>query len=250
MQPVLEFVKDFVLFFFGHIMFLNLLFAVIIVFFERKSPKSVWAWLLLLFFIPVAGFIFYLLLGTDMRKKKMFRSKEVEDSIHEAVRRQENILKTLDVEMLDDNVGRYKDLILYNIKVSGALLTADNDIDIYTDGNVLFDNMLRDVEHAAKFIHIQYYIIRDDILFEQFVRVLERKAAQGVEVRILFDAMGCRTVKRKFWERLNEAGIETAEFFPALFRRFHLRINYRNHRKIVIIDNRVAYMGGFNMGRE
>ncbi len=250
MQQVLVFTRELILFFFGHIMFLNLLFAVVIVFFERKSPKSVWAWLLLLFFIPVVGFVFYLLLGTDMRKKKMFRMKEVEDNIYEAIRKQEQMLKTVDVETIDTNLSKYTDLVLYNIKVSHAILTDDNDVDIYTDGNILFDDMMRDMECATRFIHIQYYIIRDDVLFERFIRVLERKAAQGVQVRILFDAMGCRTVKRKFWRKLREAGIETAEFFPALFRRFHLRINYRNHRKIVIVDNKVAYMGGFNVGRE
>lgn len=228
----------------------NFLFAVVIVFFERKSPKSVWAWLLLLFFLPVAGFIFYLFLGTDMRKRKMFRIKEVEDNIHEAVRKQEHTLKNADVESFDANLSNYMDLVLYNMRTSGAILTDDNDVDIFTDGNELFDVMLEEVKQATKFIHIQYYIIRDDALFERFVQVLKEKVAQGVEVRILYDAMGCRTVKRRFWKSLCEAGIETAEFFPALFRRFHLRINYRNHRKIVVVDNKVAYIGGFNMGKE
>lgn len=228
----------------------NFLFAVIIVFFERKSPKSVWAWLLLLFFIPVAGFVFYLFLGTDMRKRRMFRAKEVEDKIHEALRHQEHSLKTEKEENTDTTLSNYTDVVLFNMRTSGAILTDDNDVDIFTDGNELFDTLLLDMMSAQRFIHIQYYIIRDDILFERFRKVLQQKITEGVEVRILYDAMGCRTVNQRMWKHLREAGIETAEFFPALFRRFHLRVNYRNHRKIVVIDNKIAYLGGFNVGKE
>ena len=243
LQQALEFGKELMV-------FLNLLLAVAVVFFERKSPKSVWAWLLLLFFIPVVGFVFYLLLGTDMRKKKMFRMKEVEDNMCELLRRQEYLLKTADVEAIDSQFGKYTDLVLYNIKTSGAILTDHNDVDIFTDGNELFDAMLEDMKRATEFIHIQYYIIRDDAVFERLVQVLRQKATQGVQVRILYDGMGCRSVNHRFWRKLRDAGIETAEFFPALFRRLHLRINYRNHRKIVVIDNKVAYVGGFNIGQE
>lgn len=232
------------------LLFFNFVFAIVIVFFERKSPKSVWAWLLLLFFLPVVGFVFYLFLGTDMRKRKMFRMKEVWDSLQEVIRRQEQALKSADIETIDENLSNYTDLVLYNMKTSGAFLTEGNDVDIFTDGNELFDAMLEDMKQAKAFIHMQYYIIKDDVLFNRVQKVLKEKVAQGVEVRILYDAMGCRTVNKKVWKRLNEAGIETVEFFPALLRRFHLRINYRNHRKIVVIDNKVGYVGGFNVGKE
>lgn len=227
-----------------NILFVNCLFAIVVVFFERRSPKSVWAWLLLLYFLPIVGFVFYLFLGTDMRKRKIFRIKEVEDSIHEAIRQQEHSL------MGGEMPGRYTDLMLYNLKTSGAVLSDHNDVDIFTDGNVLYDTMLEDMRKAKRFIHIQYYIIHDDVLFERMREVLERKVKEGVEVRILYDAMGCRTVSSRLWKGLEAAGIEVAEFFPALFGRFHLRINYRNHRKIVVIDNEEAYVGGFNVGRE
>lgn len=243
----LEAVAGFLL---GNILFVNFLFAIVVVFFERRSPKSVWAWLLLLYFLPVVGFIFYLFLGTDMHKRKIFRVKEVEDSVQEAARQQENCLKGASIDAADRNIDYYGDLILYNLKTSGAVLTGDNDIDIFTDGNELYEAMLEDMKKAERFIHIQYYIIRDDVLFERFREVLAEKAAQGVEVRILYDAMGCRTVSHKFWKGLEKQGMEVAEFFPALLRRFHLRINYRNHRKIVVIDNEAAYVGGFNLGKE
>lgn len=231
-------------------MFFNILFGVAIVFFERRNPKSVWAWLLLLFFLPGVGFLFYLLLGGDMHKRKMFREKELKDNLSEAIRYQETQIKDRKLGESDREVRDYSDLIMYNLETADAVLWANNDVDIFTDGNQKFDALIADLEKARYFIHFQYYIIRDDVLFGRILEVLERKAAEGVKVRVLFDGMGCRGVKKSFWKRLREKGIQTAEFFPAFLGRFQLRVNYRNHRKIVVIDNETAYVGGFNVGRE
>ena len=250
MDVIFYAVKTVVAFLGQNLLFQNLLFAIVIVFFERRDPKSVWAWLLLLFFIPGIGFIFYLFLGQNMRKRKMFRVKEIEDHLSEAIRQQEHQIQTRQFKQYDSQIGRFTDLIMYNLETSEAVLTNDNDVDFFTDGREKFAALVEDLNQAEHFIHIQYYIIRDDELFQSIVKVLAKKAAEGVEVRILFDAMGCRQVKHSYWKKLNAMGIKTAEFFPALFRRLQLRINYRNHRKIVVIDNKVAYVGGFNIGRE
>ncbi len=237
------FVKD-------HFWMLNMLFAVVIVFFERRDPKSVWAWLMVLFFVPLVGFVFYLFLGQNMRKRKMFRLKEVEDQLSEAIRQQEYRIQTREFDEENTGIGNYTDMIMYNLKTAGAVLTVDNDIDIFTDGNQKFDALIEDLKKAKRFIHMQYYIIRNDALLHRIVQVLAAKAAEGVEVRLLFDAMGSRTVPRSYFQKLKEQGILVTEFFPALFKRLHLRINYRNHRKIVVIDNEIAYVGGFNVGKE
>ncbi|MCM1189669.1 MAG: cardiolipin synthase [bacterium] len=239
---------EIVTFIVGSLLLWNMFFAIVIVFFERRDPKSVWAWLLLLFFLPGIGFVFYLFLGVDMHKRKMFRAKELEDNLHEIIRDQELSLK--EGSGGTEEIDGYRDLIVYNMKAADAILLRENDIDIFTDGNQKFEALLQDLESAEHFINLQYYIIRDDVLFGRIAEVLRRKAAQGVAVRILFDGMGCRSVRRGCWKRLEEAGICTAEFFPAILGRLQLRINYRNHRKIVVIDNRVAYVGGFNIGRE
>ena len=250
MDVLLQILWGILRFFLGHVLIFNMIFAVIIVFFQRRDPKSVWAWLLLLVFIPYLGFILYLFLGADMHKRKMFRIKEVEDQLSEVIRRQEHTLKSTRPDGQDPDIGDYTDLIMYNLETSGAVLTDENDITVYTDGNDKFEALLEDIRSAEEFIHIQYYIIRDDIVFARLREALLEKARQGVEVRILYDAMGCSTVRHSFWRDLNRQGIQTAEFFPARLRRLHLRINYRNHRKIVVIDNRVGYVGGFNVGRE
>lgn len=250
MGEVLEVSRKILEFLAGNLLAVNMIFAIVVVFFERRSPKSVWGWLLLLYFLPIVGFLFYLLLGMDMHKRKLFRVKEVADSVQEAARKQEHSLKSMDLEQLEAHLETYRELIVYNLKAADAVLTGDNDMDIFTDGNRLFDTILQDLEQAKRFIHIQYYIIKNDVLFERLREVLVRKAAEGVEVRILYDGMGCRSVSHGFWRVCNAQGLETAEFFPALFRRVHLRMNYRNHRKILIVDNEVAYMGGFNIGKE
>ncbi len=250
MQQIGDGIVEAVKFVCNHLFVLNMIFAVVIVFFQRKDPKTVWSWLLLLYFIPVLGFIFYLFLGADMHKRKMFKVKEIEDKLNEAIRRQESQLKNNDLQLRTPDIQGYSDLVMYNLDTTAAVLTDTNDIDIFTDGNDKFDALLADIKKAESFIHLQYYIIKEDVLFNRIKEALLEKVAQGVEVRILFDGMGCRSVKKKVWKKLREHGIKTAEFFPIRLRRLHLRINYRNHRKIVVIDNKVAYVGGFNIGKE
>ncbi len=250
MENVWEFIKMAVMFFFDHLLIWNMLFAFIIVFFQRRDPKSVWGWLLLLYFVPVLGFIFYLLLGQDFHKRKMFKIKELEDHLHEAIRQQEHQIKTAKLDELAEGIKGYTDLIVYNLETTGAVLTNDNDVDFFIEGTDKFRALVEDIKKAKHFIHIQYYIIKNDVLFQTIKDVLIEKAAEGVEVRILFDAMGCRSMNHKVWKELREKGVMTAEFFPAVLGRLQLRMNYRNHRKIVVIDNKVAYVGGFNIGKE
>ncbi len=250
MENVLDSLKAMVELFFQNLFVWNMLFAIAIIFFQRRDPKSVWAWLLLLYFIPVLGFVFYLLLGQDFRKRKMFKIKEVEDHLSEAIRQQEHRLKETRLDELDEGIKGYTDLIMYNLETSGAVLSNDNDVDIFIDGDDKFEALMEDLRNAKEFIHLQYYIIKNDVLFHRIKEILVEKAAQGVEVRVLFDAMGCRTVNHRHWKELNAQGVMTAEFFPAILRRLQWRINYRNHRKIVVIDNKVAYVGGFNIGKE
>ncbi len=237
-------------FIFSHLIFINLIFAVIIVFFQRKDPKVIWTWMLLLYFIPILGFVFYLLIGTDMHKQKMFRIKEIEDHLNDAIRRQEYSLRNKELEHKDPEIAEYSDLVMYNLEASGAMLTNDNDITIFTDGNEKFEALIADMREAKKYIHVEYYIIKNDVLFNRIKDVLVEKVKEGVEVRVLYDGMGCRSVRKSYWRKLNSQGIKTSEFFPAFLRRLHLRINYRNHRKIVVIDGKIGYVGGFNIGKE
>lgn len=250
MDGFIEGVKVVFSFIWDNLIYINMLFAIIVVFFQRKEPKSAWAWLLILYFIPIIGFVFYLLAGTDMHKRKLFKNKEIEDRISEIVRRQEYHAYSGSLEKLDPRLKGYSDLVLYNLETQGAMLSGNNDIRMFSDGVEKFEALKEDIKNAKEFIHLQYYIIKKDEVFEEIVEILKEKVKEGVEVRVLYDAMGCRSVFKKYWKSLNAAGIETAEFFPAFFGKINLRVNYRNHRKIAIIDNKIGYVGGFNVAKE
>ncbi|PXV91721.1 cardiolipin synthase [Lachnotalea glycerini] len=233
-----------------NIFYINLILSVVIVFFQRKDPKSVWAWLLVMYFIPIVGFIMYMLVGQDLYKRRMFRTKEIADELNSSIRKQEERIFKNEFKAKDREINEFSDLILYNLESADAVYTDDNDVEIYTNGNDKFDAMIEEINQAEKYIHVQYYIIKSDEVFDRIMEALIRKANEGVEVRVLYDSMGCRNLKRSDVKKLRENGIMTAEFFPAFLRRFHLRINYRNHRKIVVIDGKTAFLGGFNVGKE
>lgn len=233
-----------------HLVIVNIILSFVIVFFERRDPRNVWTWILVLYFIPFLGFLCYLIIGVDFHKSKMFRTKEIEDRISSVIQSQERKLTNDEFVEIPDKYNKYKPLILYNLESEGAVYTDENDIDVFFDGNDKFDALARELEAAKEFIHIQYYIIKPDEVFARLEKILAKKASEGVEVRILYDSMGCRYMRKRDWKRLHAEGIQTAEFFPAKLKKLHLRINYRNHRKIVVIDGQKGFVGGFNIGKE
>lgn len=247
---ILDAIHDYWIWTMGNIFYINLLLSILIIFFQRRDPKTVWTWLLVLYFIPILGFFLYLLIGQDIHKIKMFKTKEIEDELNSAIRKQEETIFRNEFQVSDPLLENYSDLILYNLETSGAIYAEDNDITVYTDGEQKFQALMDEIKKAEKFIHIQYYIIRDDELLRRIEIPLIEKAKQGVEVRILYDGMGGRGLKKKTLDKYKKEGIKTGEFFPAVMKRLHLRINYRNHRKIVVIDGKIGFIGGFNIGKE
>lgn len=229
---------------------INLILSVSIIFFRRHDPKAVWTWLLALNFLPVLGFFLYLLLEQDFRKSRMFRIKEAEDRLRFSFPNQEKSLSEWERRVSETVNPYYRDLVEYNRDVSGSVLTLKNKVQIFTDGEEKFADLRKELHAACHYIHLQYYIIKDDEVFDSIVPILAQKVQEGVEVRILYDGMGGRFVPKKRWEEIRVLGMQTASFFPPVLGRFNLRINYRNHRKLVVIDGSVGYVGGFNIGRE
>ena len=237
-------------FWMDHLLFINVLLSIVIVFFERREPKAVWTWLLVLYFIPILGIFLYFMIGYDFHKRQMFRTKEIEDAMYSAVSKQEETIIREEFQPSDPRLQKFSDTVLMNLEAADAVYSADNQVEIFTDGREKFRALYEEIQNAKEFVHIQYYIIRNDELWKPFEELLTEKVKQGVEVRLLYDSMGSRGMKKSDWKRLQEAGIQIGEFFPALFGRLQLRINYRNHRKIAVIDGKTAFVGGFNIGRE
>lgn len=233
------------------IMFINILFALTVIFLERKKPSSTWAWLLVLFFLPFVGFFLYLLLGRQLRKKHLFRWDGRKDiGIEQLINYQIEAIENNELELRTENIKIYNHLIYMNLKTNNAVLTQDNDVKIFDDGSDKFEALINDILHAKNHIHIQYYIFKLDNLGQRIVNALIKKAKQGVKVRVLFDEMGSRGVRKRHFKELIEAGGEVEVFFPSILPLINPRLNFRNHRKISIIDGRIGYIGGFNVGDE
>lgn len=225
--------------------FVNIILAIVIIFFERQSPSTTWAWLMVLVFLPVVGFILYLIFNQNFTRKKMFYWADKEKiGIKERTEEQIKTIKDGTFSFKSENSAAYKDSIFMHLVNDGALFTQDNDVSIYTDGREKFDALLADIKEATDHIHIQYYIIHEDGLGKELVAALTEKAKQGVQVRVLYDYMGSRGISSHFYKELKQAGGLVEVFFP----NFHL--NYRNHRKLAIMDGKIGYVGGFNVGDE
>lgn len=234
-----------------NILLINLFLAILLVFFERRNPTTTWLWLMVLFFLPGIGFILYLLIGQDLRKKKMFALKEEEDRyLKDLVAIQEKDIEKEKLFFNDPKVKDYQDIIHFHLMSAEAVYTQDNEVELYFSGKDKFNALLNSIYKSKKYIHIEYYIIRNDALGNEVIKALTEKAREGVEVKFLYDGMGGRRLPRNFFNELIEAGGEIACFFPPFSPILSTRINYRNHRKICIIDGQEAYAGGFNIGDE
>ncbi|KQO10887.1 cardiolipin synthase [Paenibacillus sp. Leaf72] len=230
---------------------LNILLAFALVFLERRNVSSTWAWIMVLSFIPVFGFILYLILGQQLRKRKLF--KLLGDSqriIEDTVDRQKLQLQDRNTVFHDAETNNYRDMIFMNLVSSYALFSQNNAIRIYTEGNEKFDALIADIASAEHHIHLVYYIVRNDVLGNRLLRALVAKAQQGVEVKFLYDHIGSSGLPRSFFNKLREAGGKAQAFFPSRIPYVNLKLNYRNHRKLAIIDGMTGYIGGFNVGDE
>ena len=233
------------------VLVLNMILAAIVIFLEKKDAGSTWAWLMVLYFIPVLGFILYLLFGQNLTKSKLFewddRSKiGMEGKINDQLAQFHTRKHISDNEVIEKNKGLVYMLLNYN----NALLTDDNSIKVFTDGKEKFDSLFQDIYEAKETIHLQYYIFKNDETGKTLIQILTAKAKQGVKVRILYDDLGSRSLRRRAFKNLLAAGGEVEAFFPSRFPLINVRMNFRNHRKLVIIDGKVGYIGGFNVGDE
>ena len=166
------------------------------------------------------------------------------------VNEQLEALKNDDFSKGNHQIVKFKDMVQMLLYNNAAFLTTDNEVTIYTDGRQKFDALLNDIIQAKDYIHIQYYIFRNDNLGKSILTALEQKLTEGVEVKMLYDDMGSRTLSLKDFKSFRKNGGQVEAFFPSKLPLINLRMNNRNHRKIVIIDGQIGYVGGFNVGDE
>ena len=214
--------------------------AVVVVLSENRNPIRSIAWVIALLFLPVVGLVFYLFFGRSLKGQHMIsrhNKRKIMSSYHPHQ-------VDLDTQPLSDEE---RNLIKLAYNLSTAFYTINNEVEIFTIGRDKFEALKRDLRNARKSIYLQYYIFSDDELGREISDILVEKARSGVEVKVIYDHVGSFSAKRRFFRRMNENGVETHPFFKVTFPQLANRINWRNHRKIVVIDSMIGYIGGMNI---
>ena len=207
---------------------------------DNRQPAKTMAWMLVLIFLPLLGIILYFFFGQNTRKERLISQNSLDQLTKRSML---EFAEQRDMHYPPEN----ENLIRLFTQQNWAFPFKDNHIDIFTDGYSLFHSMLRDISQARNHIHVDSYIFEDDALGTMFADALIQKAHEGVEVRVVYDDVGCWKVNSGFFERMRDAGIEVHGFMPVKFPAFTSKVNYRNHRKITVIDGKVGYIGGMNI---
>ena len=233
----------------------------VVVFVQKKRPEAVLVWILAVllaatfwilsaFIYPLILFLlFYIYLGRDHHRKKMFRNKvEADRAVSIALGKS---MKGLFVSDLSKpGLGPNESLARMLFNSNSSFLTSDNEVKYYNEGARIFEDMLGEIKAAKHFVHMECYMIRKDPLAKELAQLLAQKAGEGVEVKLLMDAQGCHKLPRNFFKELKKANGRTAIFLPSLIRGSNFSINNRNHRKLLIVDGDTAFIGGTNIGVE
>lgn len=229
---------------FAAILLFNLAALLAMMFWERSDPRTVVAWTLAFLFLPIVGFAFYLLIGQTFYARHTFRPKEVSD---EAMAR----LSAAEDHAIDGWGDEDAARMARALKAVGAAsYSANNGFRLYTRGDGMFRDLFADLRAAKRSICVECYIIRDDALGNEFMGILARKAAEGLEVRLLTDDFGFGKGPKRAVRELKRAGGRFALFHSVLTLALSPKKNNRNHRKIAVIDDEAGYCGGFNIGDE
>ena len=214
--------------------------TVIHVVMDNRQPAKTMAWTLVIWFVPVAGIILYLFFGRNTRKERLVNQRQLDELSRRSML---GFAGQQNLQMPDD----HKPIIDLFTGQSMSLPFQTDEVEVYTDGYQFFPALLRTIAQARNHIHIDIYIMEDDALGRLVADALIAKAREGVEVRLIYDDVGCWQVPHRFFERMREEGIEVAPFLPVRFPSFTSKVNYRNHRKLVVVDGRTGFIGGMNI---
>ena len=209
---------------------------------DNRQPAKTMAWALVILFIPVVGVVFYLFFGVNHRRERLISQRSVDEL---SKRSMLSFVEQPDLHVPE----RYKQLVDLFVNQNMSLPFKAGKIDIMTDGYAFFHELLKDIAQARHHIHIDMYIFEDDALGLLIADALADRARSGVLVRVIYDDVGCWKVHHNFFERMRESGIEIVPYLPVRFPSFTSKANCRNHRKLIVIDGQVGYIGGMNIAR-
>lgn len=243
MNPVLDFWSVF-----SMVFLVTAIPVAIMIILEKRSPFKTAAWILVLILLPVFGVFFYLFFGQEYRKRKLFSRKGIKSlgKFRKLSARQFRQF-VYAFSNLDEKVLEKQNVIRLLLNNSHALLTTGNQLKILNNADETFDAIFEDIKKAEHHIHLEYYIFSDDTIGNRLKDLLIQKARKGVEIRIIIDDVGSWSLKKKFIDELRKNRIAIYSFMEVRFPRLTSRVNYRNHRKIIVIDGKVGFTGGINI---
>ena len=214
--------------------------TIVVIILDNRNPVKTMAWILILMFLPIVGLVFYFFFGRSQRRVRMIGKKSYS-----------RLLKKPMAEYLaQDSCAlpiNYSRLISLFRNTNQAFPFDGNRVEAYTLGLSMLQSLLRELGKATKHIHMEFYIFEDDAIGRLVRDVLMEKARAGVEVRVIYDDVGCWDVNPMFYDEMLCEGIEVRSFLKVRFPQFTSKVNYRNHRKLAIIDGKVGFIGGMNI---
>ena len=216
--------------------------CIIVVLSENRNPIRSLAWVIALVFLPFVGIVFYQFLGRNPKMQHII-SRHYKRRIANATRPENPDTSPLGLSKEFEQLAR----LAANISISP--LTMNNELEIFSDGATKFEALEEDLRAAKSSIYLQYYIFSDDTLGQEIADILMERARAGVVVKVIYDHVGSFSARNRFFKRLRAAGVDAHPFFKVTFHHLASRINWRNHRKIVVIDGKVGYIGGMNIAQ-
>lgn len=243
--------KELILPILSNLLWINIILAIAVIVMERRNPTTTWMWITILVLLPGFGFFIYLWLGRSFKKRKKFEDKFAKDRLQSRglIGGKQIMHRDMDKQQIFP-FNEYADMIEMHFRNGDAVLTTDNEFLPLFNGEEFFDMLFKEIENAKSSIYIQTYIMRSDKMGKKLCKILTNKASEGVDVKLLIDGMGSRRLHSSDIKKMREAGVEVEIFFPFFLSFVSPRINYRNHRKIYILDGKIGYLGGFNVGDE
>lgn len=226
----------------------SILVVVILIVLENRSPLKTISWVLVLLLLPGLGFIFYIFFGQNFRKEKIIARKGLRNHHRLNYLAHSQINQLTEGNLGENEIAREPTgIVRLLLNNSSAVVTTGNEVTFLHNGRDKFEALIRELRKAKDFIHLEYYIFAEDNIGNQVKEILKEKARRGVEVRLIVDDVGSWELKSSFFEEMREAGIEVYSFLQVRFPLLTSKVNYRNHRKIVVIDGQVGFIGGYNI---
>ena len=215
--------------------------TIVVIVMDNRNPYKTLAWVLVLVFLPVIGLILYFFFGQDTRKERLISKKGFKRLTKYPM------MEFQMQESFKASEEKQHQLIRFFQRVNLALPFEGNSMKIFQDGSSMLQALLATINSAKHHIHVEFYIFEDDAVGCLVKDALIEKAREGVEIRVLYDDVGCWKVPHRFYDEMREVGIEVRGFLKVRFPRFTSKVNYRNHRKLVVVDGRIGFIGGMNL---